>query len=197
MKADAITGKIMEDARGSASQTLKDADVRAQKMRADNDRLIDSQREAAMEQARRDCAELRDRMLRMAELDQRKEMLAMKRGVIDAAFDEALKNMRAMSAQKARGFMESMLIDACEGDEVVIVSKGDEKVFDGEYIASINAKIAASGKPGKLTLSNETRELGGGLMLSRGGMEVNLTYPSVISEKRPELEAEVAGMLFD
>lgn len=197
MKADAINNKILVDARESASQTLKEADARAQKIREDNDKLVDTQREAAMEQARKDCAELRDRMLRMAELDQRKEMLAMKRAVIDAAFDEALSNMRGMKADKARAFMEGMIISACEGDEVVIVSKGDEKVFDEGYIAQINAKIAKSGKPGKLTLSKETRELGGGVVLSRGGMEVNLTYPSVLSEKRPELEAEVAGMLFD
>lgn len=196
MNADAITSKILEDARQSASQTLKEADERAQKLREDNDRKAEDEKNAAMEQARKDCAELRDRMLRMAELDQRKELLSMKRAVIDAAFEEALASMRAMPAEKARAFMEKTLLSLAEGDEGVIVSKGDEKVFDASFVARVNDQLKKAGKSGNLSLSGEVRDAGGGILLRRGGMEVNLTYPSVLSERRPELEAEVAGMLF-
>lgn len=197
MNADAITSKILEDARQSASQTLKEADERAQKLREDNDLRAEESRNAAMEQARKDCAELRDRMLRMAELDQRKELLAMKRTVIEAAFDQALSGMRAMSAEKARAFMEKTLVSLAEGDEGVIVSKGDEKVFDESFVARVNELLKKAGKSGNLALTGETREVGGGLLLRRGGMEVNLTYPSVLSELKPELEAEVAAILFE
>ena len=48
-----------------------------------------------------------------------------------------------------------------------------------------------------MKLSEERRELGGGVILRRGGMEVNLTYAAVLGEIRPSLEAEVAAMLFD
>ncbi len=197
MNADAITSKILEDARQSASQTLKEADERAQKLREDNDLRAEESRNAAMEQARRDCAELRDRMLRMAELDQRKELLAMKRTVIEAAFDQALSGMRAMSPEKARAFMEKTLVSLAEGDEGVIVSKGDEKVFDEAFVGRVNELLKKAGKNGSLALTGETREVGGGLLLRRGGMEVNLTYPSVLSELKPELEAEVAAILFE
>ena len=197
MNADAITSKILEDARQSASQTLKEADERAQKLREDNDLRAEETRNAAMEQARKDCAELRDRMLRMAELDQRKELLAMKRTVIEAVFDQALTGMRAMSAEKARAFMEKTLVSLAEGDEGVIVSKGDEKVFDESFVAGVNELLKKAGKSGNLALTGETREVGGGLLLRRGGMEVNLTYPSVLSELKPELEAEVAAILFE
>jgi V/A-type H+-transporting ATPase subunit E len=187
----------LEDARQSASQTLKEADERAQKLREDNELRAEESRNAAMEQARKDCAELRDRMLRMAELDQRKELLAMKRTVIEAAFDYALSGMRAMSAEKARAFMEKTLVSLAEGDEGVIVSKGDENVFDESFVARVNELLKKAGKSANLALTGETREVGGGLMLRRGGMEVNLTYPSVLSELKPELEAEVAAILFE
>lgn len=197
MNADAITSKILEDARQSASQTLKEADERAQKLREDNDRRAEESSNEAMEQARKDCADLRDRMLRMAELDQRKELLSMKRAVIDAAFDEALSNMRSMPAEKARAFMERTLLSLSEGDEGVIVSKGDENVFDESFVARMNDLLKGAGKAGNLSLTGEVRDVGGGILLRRGGMEVNLTYPSIVSERRPELEAEVAGILFE
>ncbi len=196
MNADAITSKILEDARQSASQTLKEADERAQKLREDSDRKAEQDRTAAMEQARRDCAELRDRMLRMAELDQRKELLAMKRTVIDMAFDQALEAMRNMPAEKARAFMEKTLLSLAEGDEGVIVSRGDEAVFDESFVARVNEALKKAGKSANLTLTGEVRDAGGGILLRRGGMEVNLTYPSVLSERRPELESEVVGILF-
>ncbi len=197
MNADAITSKILEDARQSASQTLKEADERAQKLREDNDRRAEESSNDAMEQARKDCADLRDRMLRMAELDQRKELLSMKRAVIDAAFDEALSNMRSMPAEKARAFMERTLLSLSEGDEGVIVSKGDENVFDESFVSRMNDLLKGAGKTGNLSLTGEVRDVGGGILLRRGGMEVNLTYPSIVSERRPELEAEVAGILFE
>ena len=196
MNADAITSKILEDARQSASQTLKEADERAQNLRAENDRKAEQDQNAAMELARKDCADLRDRMLRMAELDQRKELLSMKRGVIDAAFDEALLGLRSMSAEKARAFMEKTLLSFAKGDEGVIVSKGDEKVFDESFLARVNDQLKRAGKSGNLALTGEVRDAGGGLLLRSEGMEVNLTYPSVLSERRPELEAEVAAILF-
>lgn len=196
LNADAITNKILEDARQSASQTLREADARARMLRGESDRKIEQAQNHAMEQARRDCAELRDRMLRMAELDQRKELLAVKRNVIDMAFDVALQKMRAMKPNKARAFMKKLLMETAAGDERVIVSKGDEEIFDADFFEEINEALENAGKPGKLMLTSEARELGGGLILNRGGMDVSYTYPSLMAERRPALEAEAAGILF-
>ena len=38
--------------------------------------------------------------------------------------------------------------------------------------------------------------LGGGFLLARDGMEVNCSFPAALEAQRPELEAEVASMLF-
>lgn len=196
MKADTIIAKIMEDARQSASQTMTDAQARCELLHEEHAKAVQAQLESAMAQARKDCAELRDRMLRVAELDQRKEQLAMKRSVIDAVFDEALANMRRMSPDTARRFIEKLILESAEGGESVVVSEEDKDVFGAEFIAEINGKLAAAGKA-EICLAGETRQLGGGVLLSRGGMEINLTYSAVLREQRPALEAEVAAMLFD
>ena len=197
MKADAITSRILDDARKEASQGLREAHDRVEKMRRENEETIAQKREQALAKAREDAIELRDRMLRMAELDQRKEYLGMKRQVMDDAFDQALSQMRGMQVDQARRFLSDLLADAAQGDEELIISKADEGVFAPEFLQKINARLAEMGKASSLKLSEERRELGGGVILRRGGMEVNLTYAAVLGEIRPSLEAEVAAMLFD
>lgn len=197
MKADAITSRILDDARKEASQGLREAHDRVEKMRRENEETMAQKREQALAKAREDAIELRDRMLRMAELDQRKEYLGMKRQVMDDAFDQALSQMRGMQVDQARRFLSDLLADAAQGDEELIISKADEGVFDPEFLQKINARLAEMGKASSLKLSEERRELGGGVILRRGGMEVNLTYAAVLGEIRPSLEAEVAAMLFD
>ena len=197
MKADAITSRILDDARKEASQGLREAHDRVEKMRRENEETMAQKREQALAKAREDAIELRDRMLRMAELDQRKEYLGMKRQVMDDAFDQALLQMRGMQVDQARRFLSDLLADAAQGDEELIISKADEGVFDPEFLQKINARLAEMGKASSLKLSEERRELGGGVILRRGGMEVNLTYAAVLGEIRPSLEAEVAALLFD
>lgn len=197
MKADAITSRILDDARKEASQGLREAHDRVEKMRRENEETMAQKREQALAKAREDAIELRDRMLRMAELDQRKEYLGMKRQVMDDAFDQALSQMRGMQVDQARRVLSDLLADAAQGDEELIISKADEGVFDPEFLQKINARLAEMGKASSLKLSEERRELGGGVILRRGGMEVNLTYAAVLGEIRPSLEAEVAAMLFD
>ncbi len=197
MKPDAITSRILEDARAEASAMQREADRRVDKLRRENDDAMRKQREKAIAKAGEDAVEIRDRMLRMAELDQRKEYLGMKRQVIDAAFDRALDEMRKMPAEQARTFMAARITEAAQGDEEVIFSAGDEGIYTAEFLKELNAGLTKAGKPGALRLAQERRELNGGVLLRRGGMEINLTYAAILGEKRPALEAEVASMLFD
>lgn len=197
LNADAIINRILEDARTQAAKILSDANQTVEKLRANNEQALEQKRGQALAQARSECVELRDRMLRMAELDQRKEMLAMKREVVDRAFDKALEDLRNMPGGQACAFMTQLLVEAAQGDELLVVDAENENVFDEKFVADVNAAMRAAGKAGGLRLSRQTRRMGGGVVLSREGMEVNLTYPAVLSEIRPSMEAEIARMLFE
>lgn len=197
MNADAITAKIMVEARGVAAQLLREANERAEQIRHGAEAELAKQREQTMDQARRECADLRDRMLRMAELEERKQRLSAKRSVINQAFDRAAERMRAMPDEQRCAYMHKLLVSNAEGDELIVVSDSDAKLFDSGFLTSVNKAMAESGKASNLLLSTEHRETGGGFILKRGGMEVNCTFPAMLEEKRVSLEAEVAGLLFD
>lgn len=66
-------------------------------------------------------------MLRMAELDERKNLLAMKRQMIDRAFEDALSKMRAMDEERARAYVKRLLLESAQGGEEIVVSPADRK----------------------------------------------------------------------
>ena len=55
MKADAITSRILDDARKEASQGLREAHDRVEKMRRENEETMAQKREQALAKAREDA----------------------------------------------------------------------------------------------------------------------------------------------
>ena len=192
MNADAIVKRILEDARAQADQTLQEARERVEQMRRESEDLIESRRAEAMRAARAECEQVRSRMLRMAQLERRKDLLAMKREVIGQAFDLALARMRAMPGDQARAFLAPLVAEAAQGGEQIIPDEADAAVFDAQFVRDVARKCGKA-----LTLASETRNLGGGVLLCGKGVEVNLSYPAILSQRRAGLEAEVAQVLFE
>ncbi len=196
MNIDAIIGKIKEDAAQAARQALSTARERTIQMQSSAAEAIDRAKEVALQGAQSEAAHQRDRMLRMAALEERKSSLGMRREVIDAAFARALQTMRQMKPDQAKGFYRLLLLDVARGDEQLIVSDQDAAMFDDAFFAQVNEDMLKAGKQGKLSLSKERRALDGGFVLERRGMEINCSYESVLHTRRAELEAEVAAALF-
>lgn len=196
MNADAITAKILEDARAQAARILSEAQQKADELRRLSEDAIEEKRLESEKQADRQAAELRDRMLRMAELDQKKALLQVKREVIDQAFDDALSRMTGMDAGQKRDYIERLLLESAQGGETLIASTEDRALFDEAFMSRLNAALKKAGKA-PVTLSDETRALGGGFVLQQGGLEINCAFRAALQQARPGLEAEVAAMLFN
>ena len=195
MNADTILKRIEQDARQSAEATMDDARKRAEALSAARREKLSQEDEAAMARARKDALALDDRLQRMAELDARKALLAEKRRVLDEAFALALEKMRKMPAARAKEFALRTLLESAQGDETVVADQ-DSSWLDDAFIAEANKALAASGREGNLTLAHEKQALGGGFLLTNDGMEVNCSFPAVLSARRLELEADVASALF-
>lgn len=196
MNAESILSRIDQDAREAAARILRDAQAKAEESRKASEAHIEQAREAAMEQARKDAIALDDRMQRMAKLDARKALLAAKREVLDEAFSQALDTMAAMPDDQARAFGLSMLLSSAVGDETVYADAASAWCDQG-FVTAANAALVQSGRQGALRLSGEKRNLGGGFVLARGGLEVNCSYKAALDAGRMDLEAEVAALLFE
>lgn len=196
MNAEAITSKILEDARAQAAAALGEAQRKADDLRRRDEAAIEEKRQQSEAQADRQAAEMRDRMLRMAELDQKKALLLVKRQVIDLAFADALERMAAMGADQKREYIEKLLLASAQGGEELIPSAEDKALFDPAFMARLNGQLQKAGKAA-VTLSGQDRPLGGGFVLKQGGLEINCAFSAVLSQARSALEAEVAALLFN
>ena len=114
MDVKGILDKIEADAREAAAQTLEQAQARIDALRAANDA---AQHPAMEEKIKADAAEMEGRMIRMAELEDKKARLAAKREVMDDTFRLAQDKLCTLPDAKKRAFFMAQLLSAADGGE--------------------------------------------------------------------------------
>ena len=78
----------------------------------------------------------------------------------------------------------------CVGTEILL---GDITNTNATYISQ---KLAEKGIKGALTVSGETREISGGVIVRQGNIEVNCAVETLVQLRRSELASQVAEILF-
>ena len=196
MNANAIQEKILSDARTSASDIMRDANEKAARLRDAAEKRMAAAHSRLMMQASEDAEAARLRMERMEELEERKRLLSDKRALIDEAFAQALDKLEAMPSQQARAFLMTEAAAVADGDETVILGSKNPGWFDDKFLADLNTLLQKQGKPGQLTLGNETRDGETGLILAKNGVEISCTFASLLDSRRLDMEADIAAILF-
>lgn len=194
MEVKGILNKIESDAREAASAQLADAEKRVEAIRAQCDEQTRQQQEAMNARLKADCAEMEARMLRMAELEDKKSQLQVKRQVMDAAFDRALAQLLALPKDKKRAFFMEELLSAAQGDETVLIGGNQADWFDASFLRDAGGALAKAGK--KAALQQGEAISGCGFELRRGGEALNCTFEALVSGSRMALEGDVAKVLF-
>ena len=196
MNIDAILEKIADDARHDAETVVNAAREKANSMQATFEDEQKHKQASTMEQAHKEAAQQRDRMLRMASLEARKKLLELKRAQIDKAFELALDKMLSMPKEQAQAFHLKLLVSNAQGNETLIFAQEDISLYDDAFLARVNQALISAGKPGALSVSSHHRPIRGGFVLFHNGMEVNCSYESLLRAARNQIEGEVASILF-
>ena len=193
MNALTICERILSDARQEAQQELSAAREKAAAIRAGFEAQAQADREQALQRARQESEEQRNNMLRMAQLDEKKLDLAMKREVLDEAFESVVQAMCQLDDDRARDFVEGLLLEAAEGECAIVVREEDAHLYDEAFLNRVNGKLQGA----HVTLAEERRTIRGGFVLVSGGMEINCAYDAVVLQARSALEAQAAQALFE
>ena len=123
----------------------------------------------------------------------RQRTLAAKQAVIDEAFARAAQELTQLPREQYVPLLASLAAENGAGDEEIILSAADRAAVGLAVVDAANAK-----KPGAaFRLSDETRELGGGLVLRRGKVELNCGFAERLRRLRQEESSHVAKLLFD
>ena len=167
-----ITQRIEQDAQAEAGQVLADARARADDIAAQWAEKARKEREDILERGRKNSEERAERLASVAQLEGRKQILAAKQEMIGQAFDRALEELLALPEE---------LTGSAAG------------AFLDKVVTAGSALLAGTGM---LTLAEETRPIQGGFILAADGVEVNCAFETLVRLSRPELERQVAQILF-
>ena len=191
-----ITARIEEDGRAENQALLAQARAEAAEVTARYQAQAQAAADEILAQGRKDAQERERHLDSMAQMECRKAVLAAKQDVIEEAFQAAHKKLLGLPTEKYVALLADLAVSASTtGREKLIFSAPDRAQVGKAVVVAANEKLGADA--GKLTLSEESRPMDGGFILSDGAVEVNCTFDTLIRLQRGALAGEVAKALFD
>ena len=189
-----ITGRIEADAQEQAKAIAAEAEARCAEIRADYDKQAQDQYWARVRDGVKACEDRVQRMGRLAEMEARKSVLALKQEMVDAAFAAALDKICTMPQADYVAYLAKLAAQAATtGTETLVFNAKDQAACGQAVVDAANALLA---QPGRLTMSQATRDLRAGFVLQQGDIEVNCAVETIAELCRSDLAAQVAEVLF-
>lgn len=190
MGKEAIIDKIVSDAELRANAMTGEAQAKAGDILAEaasQCKIYYDQSRADIDRLKKDAAA---RGETVAELDAKKLMLNAKAEILNKVFARALEKARSLDKATYKKLISGMLSEAQDGDTVT-VSERESGIVTEKFIAEFAQKRGI-----KLKLSKEKGSFDGGIVLSGGGVDKNLTLEVEIALLRDACEAEIAKEMF-
>ena len=188
-----IIAHIGADAKTQADAILAQAEARCAEIREGYEQQA---KQAYAERIRAGVKANQDRldsMERLAKMEGRKAILALKQELVAESFDRACDKLVNLPEAEYGAFLAKLAVKASvTHDEEIVLNARDRKAVGEKVIAAANQALG----DGKLTLSKETGDFKGGLILRRGSIEANCTAELLVNLCRDEMAAELAGVLF-
>ncbi|NIQ37718.1 MAG: hypothetical protein GTN81_03910 [Proteobacteria bacterium] len=197
MSIESLIGRIIEDAKKASSEIEHRALAEVETCEQMAEREVQGVMDAAKERAARSAEDRKQRMITMAQLEGRKEVLKTKQKLIEEAFGKALEKILSLDTEAYGAFLIRLILQANpEGDEEVLLNQRDQERFANGWVKDLNEHLTKNKKKGEMRIAGEFRLIRGGAVLRRGRKEINCSLESVLDSKRNQLEADVAGILF-
>ena len=188
-----IIAHIQADAEAQADAILAQAEQNCASIRAAWDQKA---KDAYAEKIRVGVKANQDRldsMERLAKMEGRKAVLGVKQDLVAESFDRAAEQLVNLPEEQYVALLAKLAAEASvTGEEEIVLNARDRAAVGQKVVDAANAKLSG----GKLTLSADTGDFKGGLILRRGSIEANCTVELLVELSQSELSAKVAEILF-
>ena len=198
MSADKIIEKILEKANEDVALIEQETAEKVQSSVAAIERRTELPLNALKNKEKADVEEVHRRSQLMTRLDSRKNILAVKRKVIDEVFDKARTALDTLDESRYEALVTKIVVNGSEtGTEKLQVPEKDMKRYRDGLLNKLNAALKEAGKIGELTLDETPASFNSGVMLIGEMSDVNGSFDVLIDDAREKYEREVAEMLFE
>lgn len=192
-----ITGRIQADAQAEIDRIQADARREAERISAGYAARADRECADLLARGEKSAQERGSRLVSAAEMESRKMTLAAKQEVLDQAFELALQKLLSLSQADYVALLAKLAASAARtGREQIILNPDDQKKLGAQVVSQANQLLSKADLEPKLSLSEQTRPIQGGLLLSDGAVEVNCALETLVRLSRTEATGEVSRLLF-
>lgn len=189
-----ITQRIEADAQAEIDRILSEAREEADQITGRYKAQAEAEAASLAARNEKSAVEREERLVSVAQMEARKVSLAAKQEMVEQAFRLALDKLCAMPEGDYIAAAAKLLAEAApDGKGAAVFSEQDRKRIGQKAVDAANAQL---GEKGKLTLSQETRDIRGGFILVNGSVEVNCTFETLVRLQKGAMSGEVAKLLF-
>lgn len=192
-----ITARLEADAQAEIDALNAEADARCEEIRAEFEAKAQAEYAKRVKEGTKSCELRAQRLESTAEMEAKKSILAFKQEMVSQAFEAAAEKMTNMPEAEYVAFLAAQAAKAAAtGEEVLIFNEKDAAAVGGAVAKKANALLKEKGLHGGLTVSDETRDIPGGVIIKQGDIEVNCAVDTLVQLYRDQLASQVAEILF-
>lgn len=192
-----IANKIQADVQAEIDEIRESSGQEVQAIHDKYEALKKDEYWKVIAQGTKTAEERMERILSMAELDAKKSILQGKQDMVSKAFEMTVSKMAALPEEDYISLLAGFAVQgSVRGDEKLIFSKSDRTSIGKKVCALANERLESAGKTGKLTLSEQTRNIKGGVILTDGSVDTNYSLEALVADRKNELTEQVTKILF-
>lgn len=194
---DNLISKILEDASSKAQEIINEAKEKEKEAIDNLTSKAEKQKELIINKSYMESVTRKERIISNANLEIRNKKLKAKQDLIESVFNKAENQLQEISQDEYNKFVRNMISSMdIDGDEEIVISRNYKNTIDETLINFINEELRTRGKKGELKLSSEDRDIKGGFILCKNGIEINCTFEALVPSLRDELEDKILDVLF-
>lgn len=190
---DKIMERIRQDAQAQQDEARAQTEEQLERIRQDAQAQAEQLRHEQALQGQQAAQRRREQLHSSAGMERRQQLLAEKQSCIDEAFAAAARQLRSLPREEYAQVLARLAAAVGCGREELILSAEDRAELGQAVVEQANALKAGAA----FTLSAQTRDLHGGLILKDGNVEYNCSFDTQLRLLRESMAAQVAAILFN
>lgn len=192
-----IIERIEADAAAEQTQIIAEAEARCAEIEAKYAEAAQAEYQKIITGGEKLARQRLERRASVAAIDAKKQVLATKQEMVLAAFEHAARLLAELPDEQYIPLFARLASDASRtGTELLAFSAQDASRVGEAVKEAANALLRRAGKGANLTISPDTRNIRGGVIVINGDIETNCSLDALVSMHRNALSSKVAEKLF-
>lgn len=192
MSIEKITSAIIDEAQAECEQILNAADTKNRSVITQLKKRIKIETDIAVKNAQEEREQIISRRKSVADIDSKKIILAKKQELINECFEKAVDYIISLEENRYVDFLVRTGKAAGISEGSLIFNEKERAAIGQRVVDGLNKAVP----DGKFLLADETKKIKGGYMLRKGQIYINNSVEAMVQDKRRELTAGVAEILF-